>query len=857
MVNNIQVGEKLDTPRNNANLPQARSYEHFRDILKEAETDPLVQKKINSTDDFIVRPDKTAEDTWTVEIYNKDWVKTYLCYIVGTHAAEEYVSKYFSEEVYLHQQEVKIQLIKEGSDRKIITGIRKETWELKDRLINYPFNKESVKNFFKDSNENIKRLEDQYKHRSKEIKNQQKKKLKTSKLENEMFGLLEFAIQESEANVKRLDVQLNNLQKEYNKWLLDEPTRKAKTQEMRTALMNHFNNQSEIGSVTNKVVSTSDNILPDIDIKLPITWSNHAKEVQKVYTRMAIERIITNNHTLEADLRKIQGQHGEKLYEYLKNSLDTGVTAEEFKPVADHQAAFDDIKAANPEIAKYLDSIVPNVIPHKKTDKNKTPNKKIDNPSNNTNGQEIYNDPRNIEKYKTNKPKWLLDEVTFWPLTDFIDNRDRNPDQKKAAKTVAGVVSLAAVAGIGIMAVKKIWKLAFSKEKMDWKDRWWLLWWAGLFATTAIVSWWNPLDLKSLGNSIWGLWWDSENLESNNPNASPETLMTDWMNTMNMIFGGMTGSQINSLLIKEDGKTKIDYNRAKTFMEVNKSTIANADRRIQIIETLENSPNQNIIHLWIQALWLSKEKLANNPNKKYDELVEKGLTKFFTMVYFMDKNQYTKWNPDMTDHIYAYMRWESWRTTEKLAKVWAFERQETLEDNDAIKNNIDSITLLDDNQKNELYAASLKVYKELREKTNYLGNFEFIEKSGKLHLKTYDKETPIDLTKNQLGNIPLYTTYQTLKAANLTNRLQDLFQWESDTDKPFNISWPGRDIEFQKSSLTNVEWRKKPRQFIKDKFDTEAVAAWWGGTLNNIAPSLEDNKQAYVDYLNSLPGRKK
>gem|GEM_PF-5935293 len=65
---------------------------------------------------------------------------------------------------------------------------------------------------------------------------------------------------------------------------------------------------------------------------------------------------------------------------------------------------------------------------------------------------------------------------------------------------------------------------------------------------------------------------------------------------------------------------------------------------------------------------------------------------------------------------------------------------------------------------------------------------KFIESNGVLYLETYNKKTAIDLTSKKIGNISLYTTYQTLKAANLTNRMQDIFKGKSDNDKPFNIS---------------------------------------------------------------------
>jgi hypothetical protein len=104
----------------------------------------------------------------------------------------------------------------------------------------------------------------------------------------------------------------------------------------------------------------------------------------------------------------------------------------------------------------------------------------------------------------------------------------------------------------------------------------------------------------------------------------------------------------------------------------------------------------------------------------------------------------------------------------------AFEKLQAPQENTAIQTNIERLQSIQN--KKELYKQALKVSEELNSKNDYTGTFEFVEKNGQLYLKTYGQETGIDLEKKSIGNISLYTTYQTLKAANLTNRLKDLFQ---------------------------------------------------------------------------------
>jgi len=145
-------------------------------------------------------------------------------------------------------------------------------------------------------------------------------------------------------NVQRLEISLKNLEAEYKKGLLDEPTWKDKTERIATELRNHTLQQSHIGQIINSIVVSSDQVLPDLDIKLPINGSQDAEKVRKVYSKMVMERLLINNISLETDLRKVQGQHEDDLYEYLKISLDTGITQEPFLPAVGYEDAFNDIK---------------------------------------------------------------------------------------------------------------------------------------------------------------------------------------------------------------------------------------------------------------------------------------------------------------------------------------------------------------------------------------------------------------------------------------------------------------------------------------------------------------------------------
>jgi hypothetical protein len=862
-MNNIVWLESIRTEKGqidtkNAKLPQVESYAEFWNILTNQKREAIYTKVDSLSDITIIpdisnNPDSPQTNKYAIQKEQKTTngnVQVQLCYVVGKAKIENFLSQYIRHDIKQYKEIVQIQINETAEKTETILASQQELNTLVNEITEYDYTPDGIKEYFKNANALHKDIQKDYDASLRLIKDRQKNRQKPTVLEKNMLKLLEHKHTKDTRNITQLERTIKNLTKEYKKET-NVDMRKQNSKETYLQLLYYRSQGQKLSGILHNE-SAQKNFVdnPDIYMDIPVESSQDAALLKNVYDAMSKERFRINELLTDANFKNIKDKNGQTMQEYLNATLEDGATAKQpFVPSSEYQNEYNEVLKNYPQLHEWM----------KKDPTDTRTNTSTTNTGNtSTTTQEIYNNPKDIEQYNRNKPKWLLDAVTLWPLTEFIDNRDRNPDQKKAAKTVAGVVSLAAIVGIGLMTVKKIWKWLFSKDKLDEKDWGWLLWWAWLFGTTMIVSWWNPLDMKSLWNGIRSLFWSNpENLASNQPNASAETLMADWMNTMNLIFGWMKWDQINSLLIETHGWTKIDYDKAKTFMKVNKSNITNADQRIKVIETLEKSPNQNIIDLWVQTLWLTKDKLAENPDKKYDELVEKWLTKFFNIVDFMDKNNYSRRNPDMTEYIYAYMRGESWRTTEKLEKVWAFEKNEILKENDWLKTNIEGLTLLNDDQKNDLYHQSLKVFKELQDQTEYKWELKFIEKNNKLYLQSYNQQTEINRTNKKLGNIPLYTSYQLLKAANLTNRLQDIFQGKADTDKPFNISAVRRNIEFQKQGPTSIQWWENPRQFAKEKFDTKALKAWRRGTLQEIAPSLEDNKQTYVDYLNTLPWRKK
>jgi hypothetical protein len=97
-------------------------------------------------------------------------------------------------------------------------------------------------------------------------------------------------------------------------------------------------------------------------------------------------------------------------------------------------------------------------------------------------------------------------------------------------------------------------------------------------------------------------------------------------------------------------------------------------------------------------------------------------------------------------------------------------------------------------------------------------NFDITAKSADEYIfTTYDKTTNINLNTKKiegLDKISFSSTTELLKAANLTNRIKLICKDKAtQSEAPFKLSTPGKDIEFDDASIFSTS------------FDTEIVTA--------------------------------
>lgn len=843
-------------------LPQIESYEEFKQILKKTDTNETKYTPVNNLNDLTIiqsasnnnnSPDTNIYAIQKTEQTTNGTVEVQLWYVVGKSNIENWLSQYSETEIYDLKQEIQMQI----DENEVIVSSQAALNSLQDMIMWFdPTDPESVKDFFKNAESLSKDVRKDYdaslKAIQKELKTRLNKNDKPTILEKNMLLLLKHKADTDITNIKGIEIKLQNLKRDYKKETNVDAfqanahnlyMKLGKYRQQADALSQVLYSEQSLNNFTQN---------PPLNMDIPTRSGSEAELTRDVYQNMLGENIAINLFLLEADGKKIKNDQNETLHDYM-SAVMTGQkdgSKEKFIPSVAFKS--EAIKVINlyPELASYIDVSA-------MTNKDQ----KFDWFWGWSFGwwwawaEYILNkDPEYIINNGARRSWWLLDKLTPSPLTDLIDKQNIEPQTKERLKTLSW---LAFLVWAGVLAWKTV---SNARKAAKWDkeaERWWIAAGAALFGW-AYISSGNIFNFKSLWNDVADRFSsDSDNIEWNKKNPTLEQEVMSWITGMNIIFAGMTWLQIDAMLTPEDnnGVRKMDYDKAKTLIEA--SNASNKSTRLQMIETLRNSSNQNLVPIALSAFWLSSEKLKNNPDKKYDERAETWLKNLANLIVDMKKNNYARWNPEMKDEIYKYMSGQSDANFEKLANMWAFEKDEVLKENPDLKTNIDALTILtSQSEKDTLYKEALKVYEELTSSPiNYAWEFNFIEEGGVLYLETYGKQTAINLTSKSMWGMALYTRYQTLKAANLTNRIQDIFAGKSKVSQPFNISATG-DIEFEKTSTTSTDGWKNPRQFVKDKIDTEVIDAGRRWTLASIAPSLEDQKKKYVDFLNAMPIRK-
>jgi len=143
----IKVSERAEIPRDNLDLPEATTYDKFRDILKNTVND-AAGKEIKETSEITIVPGKGNEilapeqRVYAIETKNDNNQTVRLCHIIGEHKMETFLERYSREEIFKYKQQVKIQLDELQDETTITTATKEETGVIGEWITNFEFSEQ-------------------------------------------------------------------------------------------------------------------------------------------------------------------------------------------------------------------------------------------------------------------------------------------------------------------------------------------------------------------------------------------------------------------------------------------------------------------------------------------------------------------------------------------------------------------------------------------------------------------------------------------------------------------------------------------------------------------------------------------
>lgn len=604
---------------------------------------------------------------------------------------------------------------------------------------------------------------------------------------------------------------------------------------------------------------------PKLDIGSLANKQETAQIFKNIYNNLATEKQKINLILEDANVLKVIDEHGTDLKTYLEEAIIGKIdpAKDPFVPSKANEQAMTIILQTYPEIQKYVSMQTPSG--DNKKNENTSSKKEIENMAGRKLTDAEYEKIQKLQE-KTNTKGSILDNATPSFLTDFIDNSDREPGTKERAKKLSGLITMGGLIFLWWKTIENIRNGTLGdKTKFDWKRL--AAWWA-VFGGMYINSW-NITNVKGITKDI------QDWLGLGNGWSETEKTMGTWFNNMHALFAGMDYKTMNKFITEKDGKLTIDYTAMESFLDAAETsgTVDKIEVRKTALENFKEEDKYGLLGATMAAMGITKKDLEaaetdESKNKKYNEKAKDVIENVVKVQKYMEDKGYTKRNDELYDEIVKFIGDKSDKKSLKdLEKIGAFEKEENLEDNDKIEEQVDLLTTVDTKQKDNLKLQLLKVAKELRNNNSYNGTIEITEENSKIRLKTYDNKTELDIKNKQVQydklELTMWSTYEALKVANLTNRIQNIFKgkatkkYENIQDGPFKVSTTGN-IEFDMDKpitlkgLFKKDFVQKVEDAIKGKTDVTVADGWWRGTLDDISPTLESKKTEYVRFLNTM-----
>lgn len=630
--------------------------------------------------------------------------------------------------------------------------------------------------------------------------------------------------------------------------------------DMKTTLKQFSDRIEDLGKEVPDFILTRNDILleqwdtvPNYEIIVHDKYD--ARKLIKSLNRINKEYIILNKLELTAAKRQEVSQDLQDLETYLNKVIDNPDT---FKPsehpfVPTHAKEFYELVKLNPTLKAFmqLNNKATNTTDGKiKTETLAGATSETVNETNPTNGNEtwienatsIYDSPS--EAFK----KWGIGGVLKYGL----DQTNMKPHQKQFWWWVGNVAMIGGLAFVGWKMLSSAFKVVFksNKEKgtgiYDSANLWWLL------GPTALIMWSQarsgegPLSLFKWGvltEKIGGIFgWSKESDKETNikykegfPGATG-------------VFNGLNYGEMKELLVQDsDGDhMKINPDKYDSLVDMFKNGSKKNPAGAKFLESIGRDDKKNMIDLALKGMGITRETIQDNSNKdkKFNESASKAIARLGSVSTYMEQKWYNKVNTETEHFIEEYIADEN-ADIEDLKALDArgdiFYKETITTDKTGLAVEIKELANGDTEKEEEILLALNSFYEKWPTSNK---NIEISWNRPTITFKTYDQTSTINLENKTLTWLTAtqeFSSYlETFKAASLTNYIKKVCKDKTAvSDKPFYLS-AGKDITFDNADIFSTD------------FDTEIMTAGWGGALEKVSPTLEENKQAYCDYLNSL-----
>jgi cell fate (sporulation/competence/biofilm development) regulator YlbF (YheA/YmcA/DUF963 family) len=822
----------------NDNTPTVHSKEQFSDYMNNKVDDGIyrpenineikIVQSVNNTDE---KPENNIYEFR----YSKDGQEHSLCKVIGKDNADAYFTEYAGGYFGSLEANVKKSVAVEMSINNITVKIKESLQDLSNDVL--------IKKIDDIIEYNIAPLRKNY--------NATDSKLTTlglTKIEKNMIKLLRSKVDRDKKELNQLEDKLRDKKRDLEKWVanmdaqdnIEEVRRKVKEYE---GDQNHIENFLTSGAALSSFMQDT----PTHFERSPAD-KKAAEKMKKTFTKVELAQRVINNTLLDADMKKIMGDHNKSLYHYV-NGVASGTIDPAEQPFTvdpNHVDGLNHIIQQEPSLATivwYNDD--------KTTDEN---------------GKEIYVDPKskfeNTNTY-TNSADYNSTKEAFekWGVTWVIDHALAQTKMSSGQREFWWWTAKLAAIGWGIYLGWKFlqgtYKSIFGWEEGRKDGLPWMVGWLAAIMGSQMLTGRNARDVAAdvvkwgptsnwMANIFGGDKWEGGKTNTEVQANKDKLTYAQGFPAMAALFNGMKYSEIDLLVHKENGKLKLDIPLIKQHQRFKTAEMT------KIVDFLDANQKQDVVDLALTGMGIDEDALKNNPDQLFNETAKDALDRVVNVYKAMEDGGYDVVSNEGLILVRQYIK--TWSPSiDNLIGKGIFEKSDakiTATLSEPLKNIVrDKIQV---NDKEQL-TKSIKIFLE----SNKTAGLDIVDESGKLYINNYGKKTEVDFVNKKIENgghkIVCDTYLELIRAATLTNFLKKSFADNSKQKQPFYEDFITADIKFDDGI-----WYKP---------DVDAVTAgkdrdirWVNlteGKLNKFIPALAANKKTYMAYLNSFDIRER